>query len=56
MKIRFFFHAPPQARKNDFRISFISHDLGSAYTLPTPQKQSLDQARRPGLGQEVKAP
>jgi hypothetical protein len=56
MKIRLFFHAPPHARKKDLRISFISHDLGSAYTLPTPQEQSLDQGCRPGLGQEVKAP
>jgi hypothetical protein len=24
-------------RKNDLRISFITNDLGSAYTLPTPQ-------------------
>lgn len=40
MKIRFFPHQPPQTRKNDLRISFISHDRGSAYTLPTP-KNSL---------------
>lgn len=56
MKIRFFPHQSPPARKNDLRISSISHDLGSAYTLPTPQKQSLDQGGRAGLGQEVKAP
>jgi hypothetical protein len=56
MKIRFFPHQPPQTRKNDLRISFINHDRGSAYTLPTPQKQPLDQDCRAGLGEEVKAP
>lgn len=39
MKLRFFPHAQPEVRKNDRRISFISHDLGSAYTLPTPQRR-----------------
>lgn len=56
MKIRFFSCSQPQARKNDPRISFISHDLGSAYTLPTPPKQPLDQACRAGGREEVKAP
>jgi hypothetical protein len=37
MKIRFFSYSQPQARKNGLRISFISHDLGLADTLPTPQ-------------------
>ena len=26
-------------RKNDLRISFITNDLGSPYTLPTPQNR-----------------
>jgi hypothetical protein len=37
MKIRFFPHSQPEARKNDAVISLITNDLGSAYTLPTPQ-------------------
>jgi hypothetical protein len=37
MKIRFFSTSQPEVRKNGRRISLITHDLGSAYTLPTPQ-------------------
>jgi len=37
MKIRFFSCSQPQARENDRRISLITNDLGSAYTLPAPQ-------------------
>lgn len=56
MKISFSPSSQPQRRKNDGVISFITNDLGSADTLPTPPKQLLSQARRPGYGQEVKAP
>ena len=56
MKIRLFPHAQTEPRKNCPHISFLSHDLRSAYTLPTPPKQSLSQASRPGHTQEVKAP
>ena len=44
MNIRFFSPLAPEARKNDLRISLITHDLTSAYTLPTPQI-----SRGPGL-------
>ena len=37
MKIGFFSRSRPEVRKNGLRISFITHDLTSAYTLPTPQ-------------------
>jgi hypothetical protein len=37
MKIRFFSTSQPEARKNNLRISLITHDLDPAYTLPTPQ-------------------
>jgi len=53
MKIRFFSHSQPKLRQNDLRISLITHDLGSAYTLPTPQNSlctrphSLAAERRP---------
>jgi|GEM_PF-1473210 len=40
MKIRFFSTSQPEPRKNDLRISLITHDLDSTYTLPTP-KNSL---------------
>jgi hypothetical protein len=56
MKIRFFSSPQPQVRKNGLRISLITHDLGSAYTLPPPQNQPLYYAGVPGGGQEVKTP
>jgi len=37
MKIRFSPASQLKVRKNDLRISLITHDLNSAYTLPTPQ-------------------
>ena len=37
MKLRFFPIHYPKQEKNGPRISFISHDLALAYTLPTPQ-------------------
>lgn len=37
MKIRFFSCSRSEVRKNGRRISFITHDLTSAYTLATPQ-------------------
>src|SRR5437016_765164 len=38
-------------RKNDCRISFISHDLASAYTLPIPQNlENLLILGKTGLG------
>jgi len=37
MRTSFFCSTEPPARKNDRRISFISHDLGSTYTWATPQ-------------------
>jgi hypothetical protein len=37
MKIRFFSYSQLKVRKNGRRISFITHDLDLAYTLPTPQ-------------------
>lgn len=39
MKIGFFSLSRPQSKKNDALISFITNDLGSAYTLPTPQNR-----------------
>ena len=42
MKIRFFCIAQSEVRKNDLRISLITHDLGLAYTLPTPQNPLLE--------------
>jgi hypothetical protein len=41
MKIRFFSYAQPEPRKNRPLISFISHDLASAYTFPTPHSPRL---------------
>jgi len=40
MKIRFFCIAQSEVRKNDLRISLITHDLDSAYTLPLPTPQN----------------
>jgi hypothetical protein len=40
MKISFFPSSQPQRRKNDGVISFITNDLGSANTFPTPQNSS----------------
>jgi hypothetical protein len=37
MKIRFFPMHNHKRRKIGRRISLITHDLGSPYTLPTPQ-------------------
>ena len=37
MKMKFFSAPQPHARKNDLCISLITHDLDSAYILPTPQ-------------------
>ena len=51
MKIRFFSTSQSEARKNDLRISLITHDLTSAYTLPTPQNSlypAQGAARRTG--------
>jgi hypothetical protein len=42
MKIRFFCVSQPEGRKNNLRISLITHDLGLAYTLPTPQNPLLE--------------
>jgi len=53
MKMKFFSAPQPHARKNDLCISLITHDLDSAYTLPTP-KNSL--CTLGGRVQEVKAP
>lgn len=54
MKIRFFSSSQPEVRKNELRISFITHDLDSAYTLPTPQNSLCTQTCVPGGGKEVK--
>jgi hypothetical protein len=42
MKIRSFCISQSEVRKNDLRISLITHDLDSAYTLPTPQNPLLE--------------
>jgi hypothetical protein len=56
MKIRFSPHSQPQPRKNDPVISFITNDLRSAYTLPTPKNSLLDQNCQAGGREEVTAP
>ena len=42
MKIRSFCISQSAVRKNDLRISLITHDRTSAYTLPTPQNPLLE--------------
>jgi hypothetical protein len=42
MKIRSFCISRSEVRKNDLRIALITHDLDSAYTLPTPQNPLLE--------------
>ena len=37
MRTRLFSHPRLNSEKNGCRISFISHDLASTLTLPTPQ-------------------
>jgi hypothetical protein len=56
MKIRFFPSSRPPPRKNDAVISFITNDLTSAYSLPTPQNSLRTGAGELAGGQEVKRP
>ena len=41
MKTRYLCSPDPQARKNRRRISFITNDLPSTLSLPTPQNGLL---------------
>jgi hypothetical protein len=56
MKIRFSPSSRPQPRKNDAVISFITNDLTSANSLPTPQNSLRTGAGGLGGGEEVKRP